>query len=457
MRENTEDLFGQQKEYKQLAEDIIEKALSEGADQADLYIEWGFNSKIQVRLNSVESIKQSYSKGLGLRVFKNNRLGFSSTTDFSKDTIEDIILKSVKLSDIGGKDEFYGLPEKKVSDIADLDIFDVSTFEMSTDRKIDIALEMESSAFDYDKRIKNSEGAAYKDSVKGVLVANSNGFNESFFKSNYSMICEPVAESGDEKRVNYWYSSSPYFSCLETGNNIGSKAAERTVRMLGAKKIRSEKMPVVFDQLVASDFVGTIMACVNGEAKNKKETCLWDKLNTSIAGESVTVLDKGDMKKGIGSVYFDGEGVPSLSKKVVDKGDLVSFLYNTYSAKKGKTRSTGNGSRSFSSLPGIRGTNFFLENGTIHPDRIIANIDKGIYITGLIGFGVNIVNGNYSRGAEGIMIEKGELTFPVHEITISGNIIDMLQGIESVGNDLVFRNNTASPTILIREMMISGK
>ena len=450
------DFFRREDGYKQLAESIVKQSVKKGADQSDVFLQWGQKTDVRVRLGGTESIKQASSKGLGLRVFKKGRLGFASTTDFSAESTKILVNRACELAEISGVDEFYGLPEQAVQTIPELDIFDGTCLNMDTGLKIELAREMEAAAMDVDKRISNSEGAVFHDACSGTIIANSSGELLSFYKTNYFMHCEPVAQVGEERRVNYWYSSAPHFKRLEKGTDIGRKAGERVIRMLGAKKTGTQKLPVVFDPLIASGFIGNVMSCVDGEKLNKKETCFWDKQGVLVASELVMVIDHGDMPGHVGSLPFDGEGVPSPRKLIIDKGRLTAFLYDTYSARKGRTMSTGNGLRSYNSLPVIHGTNFFLNKGESTPDSIIKSVGKGLYVTGLIGFGVNVVNGNYSRGAEGLMIEDGELTYPVHEVTISGNILDMLKNIEAVGDDLVLRSAASAPTILIGEMVVSG-
>ncbi|MCP4724977.1 MAG: TldD/PmbA family protein, partial [bacterium] len=397
------DIAKYEDEFFEISRNIIKRAVNKGADHADVFLQWGMNTEVQVRLTDIEAIKQSSSKGLGLRIIKNNRLGFASTTDLSIDSLNVLLDKAFELSEVSGEDSCVGLPDGQDRRSADLNILDKTCLRTDIDKKIVLAMDMENAALEYDERIKNSEGSTYRDSISGTILENSLGFSEVYYRSIYSMICQPVVQSGDERRVNYWYSSASHFNELEKPEQIGQTAASRAIRMLGAKKIKTTKMPIIFDPIVASGFLGTIMGCVNGELKYKKETCFCDKLGKKIGQDDITIYDNGTMEKGPGSRPFDGEGVVCGNKTIVEKGVLNSFLYDTYSAKKDGTVSTGNGFRSYQSLPKVSGTNFYLENGKESPESIIKGVDKGLYITGLIGFGINIVNGDYSRGAEGIL------------------------------------------------------
>jgi PmbA protein len=456
MTGNSIHITDYEEKFFDISRNLLKKAKNKGADQADVFLQWGMHTEVLVRLNDVEAIKQSSSKGLGLRIIKNNKLGFASTTDLTTESLNLLLDRVFELADVSGEDSCFGIPDKKERGKINLDILDDTCIHTDIDRKIALAMETEDAALSYDERIKNSEGSSYRDSITGTMLVNSNGFSDVYYRSSYSMVCQPVAQTGDERRVNYWYSSAAHFKDLEKPVEIGRKAADRAVMMLGAGKIKTSKLPVIFDPLTASGFLDTIMKCVNGELKYKNETCFCDKAGEKIAGDGITIYDNGVMVKGPGTRPFDGEGVVTGNKTIIDKGVLKSFLYDTYSAKKDGTVSTGNGFRSYQSLPNINGTNFYLENGKQTPESIIKGVNKGFYITGLIGFGVNIVSGNYSRGAEGILIESGELTKAVDEVTVSGNIPDMLSGISARGNDLVFRGTASSPTILIDEMVISG-
>ncbi|MFC1729057.1 TldD/PmbA family protein [candidate division KSB1 bacterium] len=455
-KKNSGNFFSHEDDYRGIAESLVRQAIKRGADEAETYLEWGRTSEIRVRMRETDAIKRSDYKGLGLRFFKNGRLGFVSTNDFSDEALNLLLNHAQSHAGICGEDRFLGLPDPVKIEEHDLNIFDDTCLSMSAEEKVRLALEMEEAAFTVDALISNSEGAVFQDACKGSVIVNSNGISESYAKTAYSMHCAPVVENNDERRYGYWYSSGTHFSALEDNISIGKKAGERTVRMLGARKIGTQKVPVVFDSLAASGFIGTVMDCANGEARYKKETCFWDKRDTQVASELVTIRDYGNLNGGVGSLPFDGEGIPPVKKTVIEQGRLTSFLYDSYAARKDETVSTGNGLRTYATLPTIQGTNFFFENGRKTPQEVIKSVSKGLYVTGLIGFGVNIVNGDYSRGAEGLWIENGELTHPVHEVTVSGNILDMLMGIEDAADDLRLLSTASAPTLLIREMVVGG-
>lgn len=446
-------------EYKELPAGLINSSIKTGADQAEVYLEEGKELLIRIRKGEIEVLKQTQTRGLGLRVFVKSKLGFSYTSDFTPASLEDLIKKTIFLAKNSSEDELNGLPEKSKIPIekTDLKVFDNHLKDFPTEMKIELAKRAEDAAFSADPKITNSEGAEYNDHEIQIYLANSSGVNLEFKKTAVSLFCSPVAEKNGEKRANYFWDAKSLLEDLESPEKIGRTSAERALRMLGSKKIETQKVPIVFDPITASGFLAGISYAVNGLSASKNSTFLAGKLNQKIGSDLLTVWDDGTMSKGLGSSPFDGEGIPTQQKKVFDKGVLRTFLHNSYSAKKMKTIPTGNASRDYSSIPRISALNFYLENGKTDPVEIIKEIKKGFYVTGLAGFGMNIVTGDYSQMAEGMWIENGELSFPVSQVTIAGTILDIFNGIERVGNDLTFRGSISSPTIRFSEMVVSGK
>jgi PmbA protein len=256
---------------------------------------------------------------------------------------------------------------------------------------------------------------------------------------------------------DYWYTLARGSAGLEKAELVGRKAAERTLRRLGARKIATQKVPVIFEPRVARGLLSSIFEAIDGESVYRKSSFLVEKLGEKVASENVTVVDDGTIPGLFGSTPFDDEGVPSRRTVAIDRGVLKSYLLNTYTARKLGLKSTGNASRGITGNASVGPGNFFLEKGSRSPEEILRSVKRGLYVTELIGSGVNIVTGDYSRGAVGLWIENGELAYPVSEITIAANLREMLMDIEMIGSDLTFLGSTASPTILIREMTISGQ
>jgi PmbA protein len=266
----------------------------------------------------------------------------------------------------------------------------------------------------------------------------------------------PIAQDADSMQQGFWHTSNRRFSRLEDAESVGKTAAERALRRLGARKIKTTRAPVVFDPDMAAGLIRTIAGAASGPSLYKGASFLINKLGESIASPNVTVIDDALMPGGLGSKPFDGEGLATNRKKLVDGGTLATYLLDCYSARKLKLKPTGNASRGVGDAPSVSTTNMHLEPGQYSPQQIIGSVKEGLYLTEIIGMGVNMVTGDYSRGAGGIWIENGELTYPVQEITIAGNLKEMLQAVEMVGDDLHWRSSTASPTLKISEMTIAG-
>jgi len=313
----------------------------------------------------------------------------------------------------------------------------------------------------YDTRIQNSGGGDFDTATAYKVMVNSRGFVGEYRSSYCGFSAAPIAvdEQGRMQR-NYWYSSSRTTRMLESPEEIGRIAAQRTLRRMGARPVKTQRVPVVFAPEIARSIIGNIFQAANGDSIYRHATFFDEMLGERVAGENITVVDDGTIVRdgigGFGTTPFDGEGLPTRRTVLVEKGILKSYVMNTYTARKLGMRSTGNASRGLAGNPGIGAHNFYLEPGTMTPEEILKPIKQGLYVTETMGFGVNLVTGDYSQGAAGLWIENGELTFPVEEITIAGNLKDMYRNIVAIGNDLVFRGASASPTICIEGMTIAG-
>jgi PmbA protein len=311
-------------------------------------------------------------------------------------------------------------------------------------------------ALDFDPRITNSEGSEYGHHDARVVFANSHGHSGAYRASSVSLSVTPVAKGDAGMQRDGWYSTQRRLRGLESPESVGRKAAERTLRRLGARKVATQSVPVVFDPDMAASLVRSLCGAVSGSAIYRGASFLVGRLGQQVAAAGLTVVDDGRMPGALGSRPFDGEGVPTRRTVVIDNGVLTSYLLDTYTARKLGLASTGNASRSLGQRPTVGPMNFYVQPGAASPEEIIRSVDRGLYVTEMIGFGVNLVTGDYSRGAVGIWIEKGELTYPVEEITIAGNLKDMLRDVEMIGNDLEWRSSIASPTLKIARMTVAG-
>jgi PmbA protein len=444
--------------YSQLALDLLAKAKRGGATEADIIIADGETFSVQVRLGAVDRLTKAREKHLGLRVFVGKRSASTSTSDFSPDSLDQLVAETCTLAKAVVEDPVSGLPAKDqmAGEVPDFDLYDPT--RLNTEQQIELAKRVEAAAMSTDERVTNSEGGDFDSSSGRVMLGNSHGFLGEYQSSSFSMSVSPIAtdpETGAMQRDS-WYDVRRKFAKLDSPEMVGLEAARRTVRKLGARKVSTQRVPVVFDSETAGSLMGNLCSAVSGYALYKGASFLAGQLDKPLAPEFVTVYDDGRVVGGLGSRPFDGEGLPTRKTTVVERGVLKSYLLDTYSGRKLGLASTGNASRSVGENPSVGPTNFYLAPGTKTAQDIIKTVKQGLYVTDLIGFGINMVTGDYSRGASGFWIEGGELAYPVEEITIAGNLKDMFAGIEMIGSDLVLRGRIASPTVKITEMMVAG-
>jgi len=444
--------------YSQLASDLLAKAKRGGATEADIIIADGETFSVQVRLGAVDRLTKAREKHLGLRVFVGKRSASTSTSDFSADSLDQLVAETCTLAKAVVEDQVSGLPaaDQMAGERPDLDLYDST--RLDTEQQIELAKRVEAAAMSTDERVTNSEGGDFDSSSGHVVLGNSHGFLGEYQSSSFSMSVSPVAtdpETGAMQRDS-WYAVQRKFAKLDTPESVGLEAARRTIRKLGARKVATQRVPVIFDSETAGSLMGNLCSAVSGYSLYKGASFLAGQLDKPLAPEYVTVYDDGRVVGGLGSRPFDGEGLPTRKTTVVERGVLKSYLLDTYSGRKLGLASTGNASRSVGENPSVGPTNFYLAPGTKASQDIIKTVKQGLYVTDLIGFGINMVTGDYSRGAAGFWIEGGELAYPVEEITIAGNLKEMFAGIEMIGSDLVFRGRIASPTVKIAEMMVAG-
>ena len=450
----------QKSDLKQIVSDVIARATKAGATAADAIVRDGSEFSTVVRMGSVETLKESGSRGMGLRVFIGQRAASTYSSDFSQEGIELLVSSAIKLARVTSEDPYAGLPDPSLlgSLQEDLKLYYSDVYSLSTADRIDYARRAENAAITADPRIQNSDGASFDASTGRKVLANSVGFMGEYEASYCAVSAVPIArekENGNMQR-DWWYSAARTLGKLESPESVGAEAARRTLRRLGARKVPTTKVPVVFDPMVSRSIVEHFFEAANGDSIYRGASFFAGKLGERVAGENVTVIDDGTMPGGFGSSPFDGEGVPSRRTVVVEKGVLKSYMLNTYTAKKLGLKTTGNASRGLTGNPGISAGNFFLEPGNKSPQEIIVGVKNGLYVTEFLGFGVNLVTGDFSRGASGLWIENGELTFPVEEITVAGNLKEMFRYIVEIGNDLEFRGPVAAPTIRIDGLTVAG-
>ena len=443
----------------ELASKAVRLALDRGASDAECTLSEGEEFSASVRMRSLETLKDAGSRGAGLRVLLGRQVGSSYTSDLSSEGVRKLVDSALEIAAISTEDPHAGLPDASElgSLPGDLQLYSDDVSRIDTPQRIDQALQAEDAALSADPRITNSEGASF-DAYNGARAfANSRGFVGSYRMSSCSLSATPVARQGDSMERDYWYSYARSYAKLESPAAIGRKAAERALRRLGSRKVATQKVPVIFDQLTARSLLSNIFEAVDGESIYRKASFLAGKLGERVASQNVTVIDDSTIPGLFGTSPFDDEGVPTRRTVVIDRGVLSSYLLNTYTARKLGLRTTGNAARGITGNASVGHGNLFLQKGERPPQEIMRGIAKGLYVTELIGSGVNTVTGDYSRGAAGLWIENGELAYPVSEITIASTLQQMLMDVASIGSDLEFRGSVASPTLMIGEMTISGQ
>ncbi len=445
-----------EEQLRAAAASAVQQALALGATDAECTISDGSEFSVSVRLGEVEKLKEADSCGAGLRVLLGQKQGSSYTSDLTPEGIRQMVASAIDIARITEPDPYAGLPDATELGQLTADLGLASDLTLSTAEKIELAKRAEKAALSLDPRITNSDGASF-DSHSGTRVfANSRGFLGSYRSTSCSLSAVPVAKSGDRMERDYWYSIGRDHTTLESPEHIGRVAAERVLRRLGARKIPTQQATIVLDPRVARSLVGHVFGAVTGDAIYRKSSFLLDKIDQLVAAPTVTIVDDPTIPGLFGSSPFDDEGVPGRRNLIIENGVLKTYLLHTYTARKLSLKTTGNASRGLTGSPGTGHGNLYLEAGTMTSDEILKAVGTGLFITELIGQGVNTVNGDYSRGACGLWIENGELTYPVAEVTVAGNLSEMLKNILYIGNDLEFRGSTSAPTVAIGGMTISG-
>src|SRR5450631_3301335 len=447
-------------DLREIAQDIVRRAMAGGATSAECVVREGDEFSTLVRLGQVETLKESGSKSIGVRVFFGQRAASTYSSDFSRAGLDRMVSSALTLAKITSEDPFGGIPDaSQLGQLSgDLALYYDDVYSLSGADRIDYARRAEKAALDFDPRIKNSEGGSFDAATGHKVLANSHGFVGEYRRSYCSIAAVPIAqtESGAMQR-DYWFSVARNLGRLDSPEEVGKIAAQRTLRRLGARRVKTVQVPIVFDPMVASSILDHIFEGINGDSVYRGASFLAGKLGQKIAGDQVNVIDDGTIPGGFGTSPFDGEGIPTRRTVVIENGVLKSYLLNTYTARKLKMETTANASRGLAGTPGIGPGNYFLEPGAKTPQQIIAEIKDGLYVTEFLGHGANLVTGDYSRGASGMWIVNGELAYPVEEITVAGNLKDMFCNISEIGSDLEFRGSVASPTIRIDGLTVGGE
>ncbi len=442
----------------QTAEKVLSLSRDLRADAAEIFFRAYTSTTIEVKDQKVDAFDRARDIGAGLRVIINGRLGFAFTTDLSEQALLDLAQAAVKNAQNTQPDEFYSIPERSFAAYPSVEIYDPEIVSLADEEMINRVMLMERASFDTDPRIKRIRKAAVGFSESETLIMNTNGAKSHYRGTTGSSSIEIVAEDKGDSQAGSDFDMNRFYRKLLI-EEVGIRAARRAIDLLGARQIGSVKAPVILEAEVAGEFLSIMSSGFSSENVQKKKSLFIGKLDKKIASSVITVYDDGLLPGGLGSAPSDDETVPMRKKTVVERGMLAQFLYNTYTASKDKTTSTGNGMRGgFKGVPGVGVTNLYIEPGQYSLEELVDRTTRGLLVTEIMGaHTANPISGDFSVGATGFWIENGGKSFPVREITIAGNILDFMKGVDIVGNDLRFFGRIGSPSIRIEALSIGGR
>mgnify|MGYP006188816867 CR=1 FL=1 len=433
---------------QQIARDVLDQARKGGASACETDVSDGFGQNVTVRRGEVETIEYNRDKGLSVTVYIGQKRGNASTSDFSPQAISDAVAAALSIAGHTAADDCAGLadPDLLARELPDLDLY--FPWDLPVEQAIELAQACEAAAFAVDKRITNSEGASVSLSESQFVYANSLGFMGGYPGSRHSISCAVIASEDDTMQRDYWYSVARDPADLEQAASVGRKTGARSVARLGARKIATCEVPVLFEAPIASSLVGHFVSAVSGSSLYRKSSFLLDSIGKQVFAPDIQLRESPHLKKGLASQPFDNEGVATRERRVVENGAVQGYFLGSYSARKLGMSTTGNAGGNH---------NLILDNGAgLEFSELLRKMGKGVLVTELLGQGVNPVTGDYSRGAAGFWVEDGEIRHAVEEITIAGNLKNMLLGISAVGNDVIVRGSKQSGSLLIDRMTVAG-
>ena len=433
---------------KQITQDVLKLAKQAGASSAETEVSYGTGQNVSVRLGETENIEYNRDKGVSVTVYFGQQKGHASSSDLSQQALKDTVEAACNIAKYTAKDEFCGLADANLmaTETPDLDLY--HPWNISVEDAIEIAKTCEAAAMDVDKkRITNSEGAGVSNSESVFAYANSHGFVGGYPSSRHSISCSVIAQDNDAMQRDYWYTNARDMMDMESAEYVGKLAGERTVRRLGAQSISTCQVPVLFEAPLASGLISSLVGAVSGGSLYRKSSFLLNSLGTQIASPLLNIEELPHLKKGIASSAFDSEGVATKSRKLVENGVLQGYVLGSYSARKLGMATTGNAGGSHNLIVQSTGQNFA---------DLLKLMGTGLLVTEVLGHGLNMVTGDYSRGAAGFWVENGVIAYPVEEITIAGNMSDMLKQIVAVGSDVIAQSSKQTGSILIEKMTVAS-
>ncbi len=433
-------------EIKQMSEDVLKVAKLQGASAAEAELSLSIGQNVSVRMGETENIEYNRDKGMSVTVYFGQQKGHASTSDLSPQALKDTVAAACNIAKYTAKDEFCGLADAKLmaADILDLDLH--HPWNISVDEAIEIAKECEAAALHVDTRISNSEGASVSTGTGYFAYSNSHGFTGGYPSSRHGISCSVIAEADDNMQRDYWYSTARSATDLQAAVEIGRIAGERTVRRLNSRKIKTCQVPVLFEATLASGLISSLISAISGGSLYRKSSFLLDSLGKQIASPLLNIVEEPHLKKGLASSPFDNEGVATHTRQLVKDGVLQGYMLGSYSARKLGMQTTGNAGGNH---------NLIVQSGADDFADLLNKMGTGLFVTELLGSGINMVTGDYSRGAAGFWVENGVIVHAVEEITIASNMADMLKMIVAIGNDVLVQGSKQVGSILIERMTVA--
>jgi PmbA protein len=435
-------------QIKQMAQDVLRQAKIAGASAAEAEISLSFGQNVTVRLDEVETIEYNRDKGLSVSVYFGQQRGHASTSDLSPQALIDTVQAACSIARHTAQDPFCGLADQAMlaRDILDLDLY--HPWDISVEDAIELARTCETAAMSCDPRLNNSEGASVSAHEGLFAYANSHGFCGGYPTSRHALSCSVIAEQDDMMQRDYWYSTARFAADMDSAQAVGRKAGERTVRRLGARQLSTRQTPVLFEPGLASGLISHLIGAISGGNLYRKSSFLLDHLGQQVFSPIVEISERPHLPRGLASSPFDHEGVATLDRELVSGGVLQGYVLSSYSARKLGMPTTGNAGGNH---------NLLIKSGEHDFAGLVKTMGTGLVVTELLGHGTNLVTGDYSRGAAGFWLEKGEIQYPVEEITIAGNLKNMFRGIVAIGNDVLIQGSKQCGSILVEDMTVAGQ
>ena len=438
-----------------LAERIRIQAERSGAQEAESYLETSTTTEVRIRQGQIELLQQAGVQGLGLRVFRDHRMGFLYTTDLRETVLTELVNRTLALTNEATPRDENKLPDFPAASQTDLEIYDPAVVQLRPEDLTRLARASEESAFAQDKRIQTTSDVRCGAVVHEVFFSNTYIARQTYRATTVWLSATPIATQGAQKREGSYIDRKRFLGDLAKPEQIAQHAVERALARLGAAAVPSAKVPVVFSAEAAGIFLGGLLPALSALNVIEQRSFLAGKIGQAVASPAVTIVDDGTKRRGLGTRDFDGEGVQTHRTVLVDQGVLRQYLHSAATARRSNAAPTGNGVRSYDTLPSIGPTNFYIDAfSKTHP--LVEDLSSGLYVTGLAGFGMDTVSGEYSQQVDGQWIEKGVLTKAVEGVTVAGRLDEMLLGIDAVGRDLEFRSNVASPAIRFKQLTVGG-